>query len=171
MSAIVKIARDSHGVRLHLIDDGDIRILKLIGNYDVIDEGSVLHFTPTKDGSLTPGMINDDDFGLRSGNTGKQDLVDGRFGPWVTEVDLYNEDGFSVEVPPIHWLPWPTLHFCEGYCFRSQLVRCIAERIRSKADEDDKTVEQVSRNFPIPMNLRRQLSGETRTQLLEELAA
>lgn len=165
MTATVRIARDSHGVRLHLTDRSDINILMELGPYDFIEDGGSLHFVPAQDGTLTVHDINDQDAGLRDGTASSQELVENRFGPYEVEVDLYNEDGFSVELPPIHLLPWPQLQFCDGYCLRTQLATCIVERVKSLAEASNKSVRDVARTMRIPTRLRREISGETHRQI------
>ncbi len=137
MSAAIQISRDTEGVRLELMDAGDARILDGMGRWTLVIEGDEFAILPDDEGLAICYFENSCGIpGIRfmDFNSGRaQGVKRGRFGPVSIEADIYEPDGFSVILPPLHERPWPILRENEGcYDVGEQIVLTLAERVNNR---------------------------------------
>lgn len=159
MSAGIRVARDSHGIRIELEDQSDTVALDALGPFKITDHGTHITVTPGE-GDLTSCYIGNERHGLRSHTANPEEFTEGRFGPWEIEVDLYADEGFTIELPPIHELPWPDLRLNEKFCYKTQLAIAIAERVKAKAQAVGEFPAKVMRTMFIPGWVRSNMSPE-----------
>ena len=162
MSTAIQISRDTEGVRLELMDAGDARILDGMGRWTLVVEGDEYAILPDDEGhavchfegsSGIPGLRFMD---FRKGYGMGVKL--GRFGPVEVEADIYNPQGFSAVLPPLHERPWPWLCENEGcYDVGEQIILTVAERINDLIDFSGMPIKDAIRceSRKIPSGLRR----------------
>ncbi len=179
MSATIQISRDTEGIRVELKDSGDARVLEELGPYTLIMDGTKLACLPDSEGVshvLSFDLKIADRLGLRFAdfNAGLGEGVKtGRFGPIQIEANIYDPEGFSVELPPLHERPWPQLRENElRYDVSEQMVLTLAERINDRIDFCGMPVKDVIRleSRLIPPDLRRFLPRRAESLVLDQMA-
>ena len=160
MSALIQISRDTEGVRVEPRDADDAHILDEMGRWTLIIYGNEYSILPDDEGVAVPGLRFQD---FRKGyGIG---VKPGRFGPVIMDADIYNPQGFSVDLPPLHERLWPALCENDGYYDPGlQIILTVAERINDLIDFSGMPVKDATKSEArkIPPKLRRFLpSGDS----------
>jgi len=164
MSAAILVSRDSESFRIELQDVGDADVLRLFGPYRLIQKGNCISCFPDPEGTKLIGL-GYGRLGLRffdvpgiSWNE-NSDLKYGRFGPISLEADVYNGQGFEIELPPLYQRPWPKLCENDSYDIGEQVMITLTERINDEIDFSGmSTIDAMKLQLrKLPDQLRRHL--------------